>query len=56
MDIDHPTLVGLAKSLGLFYLLAMTAAVLVYACWPANKERFDKAARDVIEDEDEPWQ
>jgi cytochrome c oxidase cbb3-type subunit 4 len=56
VEIDHTMLVGLAKSLGLFYLLVMAAAVLVYACWPANKERFDKAARDVIEDEDEPWQ
>jgi cytochrome c oxidase cbb3-type subunit IV len=56
VEIDHAMLVGLAKSLGLFYLLAMAAAVLVYAFWPANKERFDKAARDMIEDEDEPWQ
>jgi len=54
MDIEHHTLVGFAKSFGLFYLLAMAAVALVYACWPANKERFDKAARDIIEDEDKP--
>jgi cytochrome c oxidase cbb3-type subunit 4 len=56
MDIEHNTLVALAKSFGLFYLIAMALVALVYACWPANKTRFDKAARDIIDDEDEPWQ
>lgn len=55
MDIEHQALVGFSKSFGLFYLLAMAAVVLLYACWPANKKRFDKAARDIIEDEDKPW-
>ncbi|CCW17023.1 Cytochrome c oxidase subunit CcoQ [Sphingobium indicum BiD32] len=55
MDIGHYTLVGFAKSFGLFYLLALAAAALLYACWPANRTRFDKAARDIIEDEDKPW-
>ncbi|MFA7604608.1 MAG: cbb3-type cytochrome c oxidase subunit 3 [Novosphingobium sp.] len=55
MDIEHQALVGFAKSFGLFYLLAMAAVALIYACWPANKNRFDKAARDIIEDEDKPW-
>ncbi|ABQ68160.1 CcoQ/FixQ family Cbb3-type cytochrome c oxidase assembly chaperone [Rhizorhabdus wittichii] len=55
MDIAHQTLVGFAKSFGLFYLLAMAAAALLYACWPANRKRFDKAARDIIDDEDKPW-
>lgn len=56
MTIDHNLLVGVSKSFGLFYLLAMAAVVLVYSCWPANRERFDKAAGDIIHDEDEPWQ
>ncbi|HWK67861.1 MAG TPA: CcoQ/FixQ family Cbb3-type cytochrome c oxidase assembly chaperone [Xanthobacteraceae bacterium] len=55
MDLEHSMLVGFAKSYGLFYLLAMAAAALVYACWPANRNRFDKAARDIIDDEDKPW-
>jgi len=55
MDLEHSMLVAFAKSYGLFYLLAMAAAALVYACWPANKDRFDKAARDIIDDEDKPW-
>lgn len=55
MSIDHAALVGFAKSFGLFYLMAMAAVALIYACWPANKKRFDKAARDIIDDEDKPW-
>ena len=55
MDITHYMLVGFAKSFGLFYLLAMAACALTYACWPANRDRFDKAARDIIDDEDKPW-
>ncbi|OJY68140.1 MAG: cytochrome C oxidase Cbb3 [Sphingobium sp. 66-54] len=55
MDIQHHMLVAFAKSYGLFYLLAMAAAALIYACWPANRARFDKAARDIIDDEDKPW-
>jgi len=55
MDIQHHMLVWFAKSYGLFYLLAMAAAALIYACWPANRNRFDKAARDIIDDEDKPW-
>ncbi|MDE8654219.1 cbb3-type cytochrome c oxidase subunit 3 [Novosphingobium album (ex Liu et al. 2023)] len=55
MDIAHHTLVAFAKSFGLFYLLAMAAVALLYACWPGNRSRFDKAARDIIEDEDKPW-
>ncbi len=55
MNFDHHALVGFAKSFGLFYLMAMAAVALIYACWPANRDKFDKAARDIIEDEDEPW-
>jgi cytochrome c oxidase cbb3-type subunit IV len=53
--MDHDTLVAFAKSGGLFYLLCMASVALAYALWPANKARFDKAARDVIDDEDRPW-
>ena len=53
--MDHATLVYLSKSVGLFYLIAMAAVALAYACWPSNRQRFDKAARDIIDDEDEPW-
>jgi cytochrome c oxidase cbb3-type subunit 4 len=54
--MDHHSVVAFAKSYGLFFLIGMAAIALTYACWPANRKRFDKAARDIIEDEDQPWQ
>lgn len=56
MSIDHFTAVIFAKSFGLFYLLLFSVAVLIYIYWPKNKKKFDKAARDIIDDEDKPWQ
>ena len=56
MPFDHDTLVGFAKSFGLFYLIAMSIGVLVYVFWPSNRPRFEKAAHDVLRDEeDRPW-
>ena len=54
MEIDHHMLVGFAKSYGLFFLIAMAVGVIIYAFWPSNVKRFDKAARDIIDDKDEP--
>jgi cytochrome c oxidase cbb3-type subunit IV len=56
MSVAHDFLVGLSKSFGLFYLIALSVAVLIYAYWPANKTRFDRAARSILSDEDKPWQ
>jgi cytochrome c oxidase cbb3-type subunit 4 len=55
MGFDHDTIVAFAKSFGLFYLVAMSIGVVIYAFWPANKKRFDEAAEAIIEDEDTPW-
>ena len=55
MSITHDFLVGFSQSFGLFYLLALSAAVVVYAYWPSNKERFDEAAHSILADEDKPW-
>ncbi len=55
IDLDHATLVGIAKSYGLFYLMGLALIVVVYACWPSNKTKFDRAARSVLDDEDGPW-
>ena len=55
MTVDHNLLVGFAKSFGLFYLIALSLAALVYALWPANQQRFDRAATAILEDdEDKP--
>jgi cytochrome c oxidase cbb3-type subunit IV len=55
IDLDHDTLVGFAKSFGLIYLIVLSIGVVIYACWPSNKDRFDRAARSVLDDEDGPW-
>ena len=47
--MDHQTLVGFAKSWGLFYLIGLTIAVLVYALWPRNRQKFDRAKKSIFD-------
>lgn len=54
MTLDHDTLVAFSKSFGLFYLIAMSIVAVAYAYWPSNKTRFDRAAKDILDDEDRP--
>lgn len=57
MDLDHNTVVGFSKSFGLFYLIAMSIGVVIYAYWPSKKKQFDHAANSIVsDDEDRPWQ
>lgn len=55
MEITHETLVVVAKSFGLFYLLALSVGVAVYTFWPSNRGRFDRAAESIMDDEEGPW-
>lgn len=55
MEPTPHLIVAFSKSYGLFYLLTMAIAAVAYALWPANRDRFDSAARGIIDDEDEPW-
>ena len=55
MDLDHATLVAFAKSFGLFYLIALSIGTVIFAFWPSNKKRFDRAAQSILDDEDRPW-
>jgi len=52
--MTHEFLVAFSKSWGLFYLIAMAIAVIVYAFWPSNRRRFDDAKRSILDREDEP--
>ena len=54
MGIAHDDLVWVAKSAGLFYMIGLSLAVMVYVCWPANKRRFEQAAASILNDEDRP--
>jgi cytochrome c oxidase cbb3-type subunit 4 len=55
MSLDHNTLVWLSKSFGLFYLLALSVAVLLYAFWPSNRRRFQRSAESILDEDDRPW-
>jgi cytochrome c oxidase cbb3-type subunit 4 len=55
MGIDHDTLVGFAKSWGLFYLVAFAIGVVIYALWPSNRKRFDRAKKSILDKDDKPW-
>ena len=55
MIFSHDTLVWFSKSFGLFYLVALSIAVLVYVYWPSNKKKFEQAAATILEGEDRPW-
>lgn len=54
MDIPHEAFVGFSKSFGLFYLIALSIGITVYAFWPSHGDQFDKAAKSILDDEDGP--
>ncbi|MFD1882867.1 cbb3-type cytochrome c oxidase subunit 3 [Paracoccus pacificus] len=54
MQFTHEFLVGFSKSYGLFYLIALSVAITIYAYWPALRNRFDKAANSIFDDEEGP--
>ena len=54
MIVEHEFLVAFSKSFGLFYLIALSIVVVIYAMWPSNKKRFDDAAQSIFRDEAGP--
>ncbi len=54
MEFTHETLVAFSKTFGLFYLIALSIGVLIYAYRPKNKERFERAATSIFGNEDRP--
>ena len=55
MDFSYETLVAFSKSWGLFYMMAFFLAACVYAFWPKNRKRFDRAKHSNHERHDTPW-
>lgn len=53
MGFEHDVLVLFSKSWGLFYLIAVFIGVLIYALRPSMKNKFDRAANSILEDQDE---
>jgi cytochrome c oxidase cbb3-type subunit IV len=54
MDLSHEWFVMVAKSFGLFWLVALSIGITVYAFWPSLGKRFDRAAHSILDDEDGP--
>jgi cytochrome c oxidase cbb3-type subunit IV len=50
--IAHETALWLSKYFGLLYLIAMSAVILVYVYWPANKATFDAAAKSILDSDE----
>ena len=55
MTFAHDTLVWFSKSFGLFYLIALSLLVLIYAFWPSRQKEFEDASTSILTDEDKPW-
>ncbi|TGT84560.1 cbb3-type cytochrome c oxidase subunit 3 [Mesorhizobium sp. M5C.F.Ca.ET.164.01.1.1] len=51
----HDAVVAISKSWGLFYLLALSAGVVIYAYWPSNRAGFDRDKSSILDKDDKPW-
>jgi cytochrome c oxidase cbb3-type subunit IV len=49
--MTYETATHFAQTWGLVYAFALFAAILAYALWPANKTKFDRAARAPLDEE-----
>ncbi len=52
--MDYEWLVAVTQIAGLILFLGLFLAVLVYALWPGNKKRFERASRVPLEDSERP--
>ncbi len=52
--MGHDAFVAFSKSWGLFYLIALAVAVLIYVFWPSNRKRFDRAKNSILDKDDRP--
>jgi cytochrome c oxidase cbb3-type subunit IV len=56
MDFSYDSLVAFSKSWGLFYMMGFFLFVCVYAFWPSNRKRFNRAKHSIFDRDDKPWQ
>jgi cytochrome c oxidase cbb3-type subunit 4 len=50
--MSYETVSTLSTSWGLVYLVLLFVGVAVYAFWPRNKGKFDRAARMPLDEDD----
>ncbi|WP_168190399.1 cbb3-type cytochrome c oxidase subunit 3 [Luteithermobacter gelatinilyticus] len=51
MDITHQDAASFAQTWGLVFFVVMFLAVVAYALWPKNKDKFKNAARTPLDEE-----
>ena len=49
--MDYQTVAKFSETWGLLFLFILFVAVVVYAMWPSNKEKFDEAAKMPLKDD-----
>ncbi len=49
--MNYEDVASLSGTIGLVLFMSMFFVVLVYALWPRNKAKFDKAARATLDEE-----
>ena len=54
MAVSYEAISRFAQQGGSIYFTLLFVAVLVYALWPKNKQRFNHAARIPLEEDDNP--
>ncbi len=50
--MDYDSFAQFARSFGLLYLMALFLVVCVYALWPRNREKFERAAQMPLDKDD----
>jgi len=50
----YEALATFAQTWGLLFFMALFGAVIVYALWPRNQDKFDAAARVPLSDDSKP--
>ncbi len=51
MDSTYQAISQFAQTWGLLYLMLLMGLVVVYALWPSNRDKFDRAARAPLDDD-----
>lgn len=51
MTETYAFLASIAQSAGILYFMAIFIGMAAYAFWPANKDKFDAAARMPLQDD-----
>jgi cytochrome c oxidase cbb3-type subunit 4 len=51
--MSHAEVAHLAQTWGLVFLAILFIGAVVYALWPSNREKFKRAAKTPLEDEDD---